>query len=55
MISIIIALLVIAVVAYIVNQIPMAPFMRNILNAVIALVVVLWLLGQFGYGPGIKF
>lgn len=54
-IAILVTLLIIGVVIYIVMQVPLPAFIRNIMYAVICLLVVLWLLQEFGiYNSGLK-
>ena len=53
LINIIVTLIVIGVLLYCVNRfIPLDPKIRQILNAVVVIVVVLWLLGVFLGGLG---
>ena len=51
--NLVIGLLILGVLGYIVAQIPMLPWVKNILNAVVVLFVVIWVVGQvatlFGY------
>lgn len=53
MVSILVTLVVVGVCLYLVNTyIPMAPPVKNILNVVVVLMLVLWLLSVFGFiGP----
>lgn len=48
LIHIIIVLIVIGVVLWLINLIPMAGSIKTILNAVVVIVVILWLLEVFG-------
>jgi hypothetical protein len=48
LIQIVIALVVIGFLLWLINLIPMAPPIATILNAVVTIVVVIWLLQVFG-------
>jgi len=48
LLGIVVTLIVIGVLLWLVNLIPMAPSIKSILNAVVVIVVVLWLLNVFG-------
>jgi hypothetical protein len=57
LIQIVIALIVIGVLLWLVNLIPMQGTIKSILNAVVVICVVLWLLNMFGvltYLPHIR-
>ena len=54
MISIILTLIVIGVVLYLINAIiPMAEWVKTVINAVVALAVLIWLLQVFGLVTGL--
>lgn len=49
MISILVTLIIIGVVLYLINTIiPMVPWMKTVINCVVALFVLIWLLQVFG-------
>lgn len=53
-IPMILILVLIGVLLYFVNMvIPMVPWMKTLINVVVALLVILWLLSLFGFDTGI--
>jgi hypothetical protein len=48
MITVIITLIVVGVVMWLINYIPMQPTIKRILNIVVVIIVVVWLLKVFG-------
>ena len=48
LISVIVALIVVGVLLYLINMIPMQGTIKSIINLVVVIVVVLWLLQAFG-------
>lgn len=48
LINTIVALVVMGVALFILNQIPMQAYVKNIINAVVCLAIVIWLFSRFG-------
>lgn len=53
MISLLITLIVLGIVWYLVDRIPMEPTIRTIVHIIFVLIAIFILLGAFGVGPGI--
>jgi hypothetical protein len=55
MIEVLLVLVVFGVVLYLVETyIPMAAPVRTVLRVVVVLLLIVWLLGLLGYGPGLR-
>ena len=56
LIQIVVALVIVGLVLWVVQQIPMDPVIARIIRVVVIVFVVLWLLSLFtGYGPSLSF
>jgi len=54
LIQLLIVLIIVGVILYFVNHsLPLDPPIRMIINAVVIIILLLWLLGLFGYGRAV--
>ena len=54
LIQLLIVLIIVGVVLYFVNHnLPIDPPIRMLINVVVVIILLLWLLGLFGYGRGV--